>query len=726
MYRFYKNILISFFLFGTLCTFAAGTIPLTLDRIYSEYRFYPRSIDGMQSMADGEHYTVLEKDADIVAYDYKTGEIRRVLFSAGNARQKGLGRIDDYAFSSDENMILLSTAKSPKYRHSYEARYYTSDLRTGKTEALEPDGMQQLATLSPDGTHVAWVRDNNLFCKNLTDKTITQLTTDGQFNHIINGAPDWVYEEEFTLLQAFAWSPDSRKIAFMRFDETEVPEFCMTLFQNPYPTLNCFKYPKAGEKNAHVEVRVIDLQTGKTAVMDAGSEADQYIPRIQWTRSADTVSIIRLNRLQNRVDVLFAHAGNGNSRIAYSETNSRYITEIDDNYIHFTKDGSHFIIRSEISGFNHYYRFTLGGKLVNAITKGDWDTDAILGYDDAHGCLYYTSSEATPLRRSVCCVRYDGSRKTTLPGLPGTNSAQFSRNFRFYINTWSDANTPNRITLHKIDGTVLRVLEDNAEIREDMKVFGFTPKKFISIPVSGTLSLNAYLVLPADFDSTKQYPLFIKVYGGPESQEVIDAWDTDLAWEEYLAHQGIVVACIDNRGTDGRGEDFRKSTYLQLGRYETEDQIAAARWLGRKSWIDESRIGIWGWSYGGYMTLLCMTKGADVFKMGISVSPVTNWRFYDTIFTERFMRTPAENEAGYDQNSPIYFTSRLKGKLLLVHGTGDDNVHFQNSAEMVSQLIKDGKQIEVFYYPNKNHNISGGNTRLHLFTMISQFVTENL
>jgi dipeptidyl-peptidase-4 len=570
------------------------------------------------------------------------------------------------------------------------------------------------------------VHNNNLFCKNLADNTVSKLTTDGQFSHIINGAPDWVYEEEFTLLQAFAWSPDSRKIAFMRFDESAVPEFCMTLFQDLYPRENCFKYPKAGERNATVEVRVINLQTGKTSVMDAGSETNQYNPRIQWTPSSDTVCLIRLNRLQNKVDVLFAHAGNGHSRIAFSETNARYISEIDDNYIHFTPDSRYFIIRSERSGFTHYYRYTLGGKLVNAITKGNWDTDAILGYDDAHGCLYFTSTEESPIRRNVYGVRYDGSHKTGIPGSPGTNSALFSSNFRYYINTWSDANTPTRITLHKIDGTLLRVLEDNSEVIRDIKLYGFTRKKFISIPVSENLSLNAYMVLPADFDSTRRYPLFIKVYGGPESQDVVDAWDTDLAWEEYLALHGIVVACIDNRGTDGRGEDFRKSIYMQLGKYETEDQIAAARWLGNKPWIDESRIGIWGWSYGGYMTLLCMTKGSEVFKMGISVAPVTNWRFYDTVFTERYMRTPAENAEGYDKNSPIHFTSRLKGKLLLVHGTGDDNVHFQNSTEIVSQLVRDNKQFEVFFYPNKNHNISGGNTRLHLFTMLSQFVADNL
>lgn len=705
---------------------ASGNLTLTLDRIYREYRFYPRGIEGMRSMADGEHYTVLENDADIVSYDYKTGIARQVIFSGSQSQLPELDRINDYAFSSNEQVLLLTTSKTKRYRHSFEAAYVVFDRRTGKAELLEPEGKQMMASLSPDGSRVAWVRNNNLYCKNLADGSIRQITTDGAVNSIINGAPDWVYEEEFALKQAYAWSPDSRKIAFIRFDEHAVAEFSMTMYQDLYPAENTFKYPKAGTANSTVEVRVADMVTGRTAIMNTGTETDQYIPRICFTRSSDTVCIIRLNRMQNQVDVLFAGTADGRSRVAFTEKNPRYITEITDDFIHFTGDGKYFIVRSERAGYLHYYRHTLGGKLVNAVTGGPWDTDGTLGFDDKHGILYFLSVEESPIRRNVYGVRYDGSRKARLAGEPGTNHAQFSSNFKYYINTWSDASTPDRITLHHIDGTLLRVLEDNALLKKDIRDFGFGSKKFISIPVSDTLSLNAYLVLPPDFDSTRAYPLLVKVYGGPESQEVTDAWDTDLAWQSYLAQQGIITACIDNRGTNGRGEAFRKATYLQLGRSETEDQIAAARWLGRKAYIDENRIGIWGWSYGGFMTLLCMTRGADVFKAGISVAPVTNWRFYDTVYTERFMRTPKQNPQGYDLNAPIHYAAQLRGKLLLIHGTGDDNVHFQNSAEMVNQLIRDNKQFEVFYYPNRNHNISGGNTRFHLYTMITRFVMENL
>jgi dipeptidyl-peptidase 4 len=718
-------VLVFLFVLLSGISFAGNNIPLTLDKIFKEYQFYPENIEGISSMADGDHYTLLESASTIVSYDYATGRIRQVLYSAEEVSDSGFSYIDDYAFSADENKILLTTGKSNRYRHSFEAEYYIYDRATGKTEPVDETGKQRLAAFSPDGNKVAYVKDNNLYCKNLADNTVTRVTTDGLKNSIINGAPDWVYEEEFSLTQGFCWSPDSRKIAFYRFDETAVPEFDMTLFNDLYPRTYRFKYPKAGEKNSVVEVRVYDTRNGRTASMEAGRE-DQYIPRITWTGSADTVCIIRLNRLQNKVDVLLCNAGNGLSRILFSEENPKFISEINDDYIHFTPDGRSFIIRSERSGYFQYYLYSISGAYLNPVTQGEWDTDAVLGIDDRNRTLYYSSAEDSPLRRSVYSVKFDGTHKTKMSGEAGTNSAVFSRNFKYYINTWSDANNPPRITLHKINGTILRVLEDNGSLQNNLRIFGFTQKKFITIPGKDKQVLNAYLVLPPDFDSSRVYPLFIKVYGGPEEQDVTDSWDNDMVWQQYLAQHGIVVACIDNRGTNGRGEAFRKSTYMELGKLETEDQINAALYLGGKSWIDENRIGIWGWSYGGYMTLLCLTKGAGIFKMGIAVAPVTNWRFYDTIYTERFMRTPRENPDGYDLNSPIHYTGKLRGKLLLVHGMGDDNVHFQNSVEFADQLIMDNKQFEEFFYPNKNHNIAGGNTQYHLYTMLSRFVLENL
>jgi dipeptidyl-peptidase-4 len=726
MNRFLTAAIISFFLFLSGVSAMAGNyIPLTLQKIYSEYQFLPVGIDCIQSMTDGEHYTVLENESAIVRYDYKTGMDRKVLFTTDQVDGEILTGINDYAFSEDETRILLTTGKTRRYRYSFEARYYIHDLVNRTTTPADPE-MIQYVTFSPDGKKVAYVKNNNLYCKDLINNTLTQITTDGLLNSIINGAPDWVYEEEFSLTQAYCWSTDSRKIAFYRFDETQVPEFDMTVFKDLYPETLRFKYPKAGEKNSVVQVRVYDSGNGQTVSMNVGQETDQYIPRIKWTASSDTLCIIRLNRLQNKVDVLLCNARDGSSGLVFSEENPCFISEIKDDYVHFTPDGRNFLIRSEHTGYFHYDLYAISGRLINAITQGDWETVEVLGFDDNNRTLYYTSTEGSSIRHSIYAVRYDGTRKTKLSEQPGTNSAKFSKTFKYYINTWSDANTPPRITVNKNNGSPIRMLEDNAVLQYNLKVHGFTEKKFITIPVKRDLSLNAYLVFPPDFDSAKVYPLFIKVYGGPESQDVTDGWDDDLPWQQYLAQQGIIVACIDNRGTDGRGEAFRKSIYLNLGKVETEDQIKAAMYLGRKSWIDENRIGIWGWSYGGFMTLLCMTRGADVFKMGIAVAPVTNWRFYDTVYTERYMRTPQENPGGYDMNSPIHYTDKLKGKLLVVHGTGDDNVHFQNSVELVDELIRDNKQPEVFFYPNKNHNISGGNTRYHLYTMLTKFVMENL
>jgi len=709
-------------------THAGNNIPLSLDKIFLEHQFYPSGIDGMRSLADGEHYTVLESGRNVVSYDYLTGREREVIFSIDQVNNPQFSDIDDYEFSPDDSKILLNTGTSARYRYSFEARYYVYDRADRKAEPLA-ESKVRLATFSPDGSRVAFVKDNDLYIKNLGDNTTTRVTTDGKLNRVINGAPDWVYEEEFGFTRAYCWSPDSRKIAYYRFDESEVPEFDLMIYRDLYPQNFRFKYPKAGEKNSVVEILVFDTGSGKTTKVDIGPDKDQYIPRIKWTLSPDTVCVIRLNRLQNKVDVLLGNAENGTSRIPFSEENARYVSEISDDYIHFTGDGKYFILQSERSGYFHYYLFSMSGKLINPVTQGEWDVDAILGVNDRNSILYYSSTEGSPLRRTVYSVRFDGTHKTKLTGDAGTSTAEFSSNFKYYIHTWSDANTPPRITMHKINGTLLRVLEDNNVLQQNLKVFGFTRKKFISIPVAhdrDDLVLNAYLVLPPGFDTTKKYPLFIKVYGGPEKQEVTDNWDNNMPWEQYLAQQGIVVACIDNRGTHGRGEDFRKCTYMELGKLESEDQISAAIYLGGKTWIDETRVGIWGWSYGGYMTLLCLTKGAGIIKMGIAVAPVTNWRFYDTIFTERFMRTPAENPEGYDLNSPINFTDRLRGKLLLVHGTGDDNVHFQNSLALSDKLIRDNKQFEEFFYPNKNHNISGGNTRYHLFTMMTEFIKRNL
>jgi dipeptidyl-peptidase-4 len=430
--------------------------------------------------------------------------------------------------------------------------------------------------------------------------------------------------------------------------------------------------------------------------------------------------------LQNKAEVTTVNPFTGASSVLYTEENDRFISEIDDQFIHFTSDGKYFIVKSEQSGNFHFYLYNLDGRLVNPVTRGHWDVKKLLGIDEKKGILYFTSNKESEIQQHIYAVNLNGKNMQRLSEKPGTHDAEFSSNFKYFIDTWSDANYPFTYSLCRNDGTLLRIMEDNSSLKKAMDEYGFSRKEFMRIPVSDSLELNAYLIKPANFDSTKKYPLFMSVYGGPESQDVADSWDNGLAWQQLLTQHGIVIACVDNRGTNGRGEAFRKSTYLQLGKLETEDQMNAAMYLGNMRWIDRSRIGIWGWSYGGYMTLLCLTRGADVFSMGIAVAPVTNWRFYDNIYTERYMRKPQDNAKGYDDNSPINYAGLLKGKLLIVHGTADDNVHLQNSIEMSECLIRENKQFQQFYYPNRNHSIYGGNTRMHLYTMMTNYILKEL
>jgi dipeptidyl-peptidase 4 len=719
-----RTVVISLLLSLTSILFGQTAPNLSLDKIFKEHHFYPNAVETYRSMADGEHYTILESGRTIVRYDYKTGKSRTVLMEGGLLPDTILS-VHDYEFCADESKILLTTYIKEIYRHSFEAKYWIYDISRKQAYPID-EGKQQLATFSPDGRKVAYVKNNNLYYRDLSAQMVVQVTRDGAFNEIINGAPDWVYEEEFGFSKAFAWSADSRTIGYYRFDESMVRQFDMMVYDDLYPSVNRFKYPKAGESNSLVSVHVYHLESGNTVTMNTGIESDQYIVRIKWSATPGKLGIIRLNRRQNVVDVLLADSYTGNSENIYHEENSRYLSRIGDDYIIFLGDEKRFIIMSEQSGYYHYYLYSIEGKLLNPITKGTWEVISVLGIDEINNTLYFTSNQTSVINQDVHSIRFDGKGQRRLFTTPGHNEAEFSSTFKYYVNTWSDANTPPVHTLHYIDGTALRVIEDNSYLKNELKRYGFARKEFIKIPIPGNQELFAYIIKPVDFDSTRTYPLFISVYGGPQSQEVINKWEAGIAWQQLLASKGYILACVDNRGTDGRGEEFRKSTYLQLGRLETEDQVNAAKFLGKKSWIDEKRIGIWGWSYGGYMTLLCMTKGADVFKTGIAVAPVTNWRFYDNIYTERFMRRPQENPEGYDDNSPINHASRLKGNLLLIHGMSDDNVHMQNSIAMAERLVLENKQFQQFMYPNRNHNINGGNTRYHLYTMMTDYILKNL
>jgi len=717
--------IVALWLFFGLSTLLQGQHPdrITLDHIYRKGIFTPGSLSGVNSMKDGLHYTI-NKQGRIEKYSYRTGKKREVLFDADKFEE--IDRISGYSLSEKEDKILIETGRERIYRRSYLADYWIYDIPAETLQPLSQKGMQQLGTFSPDGSRVAFVRDNNLFIRDLDRNEEQQITFDGKKNEIINGAPDWVYEEEFGFARGFCWSPDGKKIAFYRFDERRVRQFHMTIFGELYPESYRFKYPKAGEQNSIVSIHVYDLQSGKTIAMDTGEETDQYIPRIKWTRDPGVLGMMRMNRLQNRLEILHASAASGRSRVVYREENKTYISEPTDHTITYLPDNKHFILVSERDGYFHFYLYDFVSGIIRPITSGPFDTDEFVGYDEKKEVLYYTSYEVSALERHLYSIHIDGKGKKRLSKKKGTHHADFSDSFDYYIHTHSSANSPPVITLHQRDGSLIRVLEDNEALKRKMKQYGFAETGFLTLHTASGQELNAWMIRPNDFDPAKEYPLFIYVYGGPESQNVIDAWGRRTPWFQMLVQQGYIVACVDNRGTNGRGEAFRKATYMKLGKLETIDQVESARWFGSLDYIDENRIGIFGWSYGGFMTSLCMTKGNGLYRMGIAVAPVTSWRYYDTIYTERFMRTPEKNPEGYDNNSPINFAGQLQGKFLLIHGSGDDNVHFQNSMDLSEALVQAGKQFEMQFYPNKDHGISGGNTTFHLYKRMTGFILENL
>ncbi|MGD1840794.1 MAG: S9 family peptidase [Thermonemataceae bacterium] len=583
-------------------------------------------------------------------------------------------------------------------------------------------------TFSPDGQQVAYVRDNNLFLMNLKDQQEITITKDGKLNEIINGSTDWVYEEEFGFAKAFFWSSDSKKVAYYRFDESAVKEYNMQVWDALYPTDYRFKYPKAGEENASVEIWVYDITTKNSQKMDIGSEQDIYIPRVQWTKDANLLSIRRMNRLQNQLDLLHADVRTGKATTVLTENSKAYVdVEFTDDLTYLEK-GKQFIHASEKSGYKHLYLYNLSGKMIRPITTGNWEVSEIAGIDEKKQLIYFTATKESPLERHLYVVPFKGGTVKKLSQVKGTHSINMSKDQQYYIDAHSTANTPPVTSLRSAkDGKLIKVLEENKAIQEKMGSYQITPKTFLTIDNKEGTALNAWMIKPADFDENKKYPVLMFVYGGPGSQQVLDSWDTfNYFWYQHLAAQGYVVACVDNRGTGGRGAAFRQATYKQLGKLETEDQIAAAEYLAGLDYVDEERMGIWGWSYGGYMAALCITKGAEVFKTAISVAPVVSWRFYDTIYTERYLQRPQDNPEGYDDNSPLNHAEKLKGNYLLVHGTGDDNVHFQNAVVLQDALIKANKQFESFYYPNKNHGIYGGNTRLHLYQLMTDFLKRKL
>lgn len=722
---------ILFLLLISTSVFAQGKKSFTLEDVFKKGTFSTKGVRGLRSMNDGNTYLSVETDEKtkvryVAKNNYLDGKQHSILFKETDLVYKGDTLPISTDFSADESKILIAVDEEAIYRRSSKANYFVYDLQSKKITEVSANGKQLFATFSPDGTSVAFVRDNNIFVKNLLNGSEKQLTSDGKNNEIINGRSDWVYEEEFSFAQAFYWSADGKKIAFYKFNEKEVPEFSMTLFDGLYPSEYKYKYPKPGEKNAVVSIHVYDLESSSIKTVDLGSEKDQYIPRIRWTKDANTLCVLRMNRHQNKLDYLMANATTGSTKVVLSETDKSYI-DIEKEQLTFLDNGKQFLNVSEKDGFNHIYLYDLNGKTSVQITKGAWEVTDIYGIDQKNGVIYYQSTERSPLQRDVFAIGLNGKGKRKISTQLGTNSASFSTNFNFYILSHSSAKTPVYVSLHTAKGAVIRVLEDNAKAKAKFAEYQLSQTEFFSLTTSEGVNLNGYMIKPADFDPNKKYPVFMYVYGGPGSQNVADSWSGSRnMWFNYLAQKGIIVACVDNRGTGFRGAEFKKVTYQNLGKYETIDQIEAAKWFAKQSYVDANRIGIWGWSYGGYMSSLCITKGADTFKMAIAVAPVTTWRFYDSIYTERYLRTPQENAKGYDENSPINFADKLKGKFLLIHGTADDNVHFQNSVMFSEALIQANKSFDQAFYPNKNHGIYGGNTTIQLYTKMTDFILNNL
>lgn len=733
MKRFFTLLLLAIFVTGiqaqqkvTLRDIAQGT-----------YR--AQGISGLKPMLDGEHYTQISSDHKrIVKYSFKTGEEVGTLFDVTTARDCDLKSFDDYILSPDEKLILIQTETKPIYRHSFTAVYYIYNVKNNKMEPLSNNGPQQVPLFSPDGNQIAFVRNNNIYLvKLLFGNSESQVTKDGEYNHVLNGIPDWVYEEEFSFNRAFDFSADSKMIAYVRFDESAVPMFSFPWYKGlapektsyaTYPGAYEYKYPKAGEVNSKVSVHTYDIKSHVTRKMDLQIDSDGYIPRIKFTSDPEKLAIMTLNRHQNRLDLYMANPRSGLCKVAIRDEAEQYIKESAYSNIKFYPE--HIVMMSEKDGYNHLYLYTIAGNLVKQITKGQFEITSFLGWDQKANVFYYASNEGSPLRTAI--YKIDGKgKKTKLSTRTGSNSAIFSTNQKYYINTFSNISTPTLITLNDNRGKELTTLLDNSKLKAQTAQLNMPQKEFFTFRTSSGVELNGWMMKPANFNANKKYPVILHQYSGPGSQQVIDRWgigsfgDGGL-FEAYMCDKGYIMVCVDGCGTGGRGAAFEKCTYLQLGVKEAEDQVETARYLGTLPYIDGKRIGIWGWSFGGYNTLMSMSDGSGAFKAGVAIAAPSDWRFYDTVYTERFMRTPKENAEGYDAGSAIKRAPQLKGSLLLIHGTADDNVHYQNCAEYSEALVQAGIQFDMQVYTNRNHGIFGGKTREHLMNRVANFFIQNL
>ncbi len=712
---------------------------LTLDELLVKGGLKESSLTGLASTKDGLNYTLIENSGrEIVKYSYKIGGKPTVILDIPSLKNDSLTAISDYVFSGDETKVLLMTKRKQLFRRSFTGVYFVYNFVTKELIRLST-GSQQVATFSPDGERVAYVKNSNLYVKSLRFGTERQITTDGEEGKIVNGVPNWVYEEEFEFIRSYEWSPDSKQIAYVKLDEEQVSAYGFPMYKglNPehkentlYPGVAQLKYPKAGEKNPAVSVLVYDIKAGQSIEMDLGQQTDIYVPKIHWTYGGKNLGIFKMNRLQNRVELLFGNSFSGDTRLIYTEKNKRYIeTDYFDNF-QFLSDDKSFVILSEQDGYKHLYLYDTGGVKVIQLTSGKFDVLKFYGCDPLIKTFYYQAAAVSPMQREVYSVMMELKKKKLtlqtqkLSSEPGVNDAVFGSDYKYFINTFSNSSTPTVLTLHEITGKFVRVLKDNSELKSTIAQRKIPLKEFFTVKNSEGTTLNGWMIKPSMFSQGTKYPVLMVQYCGPNSQHVVDNFE--IGWDNYIAETGYLVVCIDPRGTGARGEDFRKCTYGQLGKYESDDQIDAAKYLSTLPYVDGRNIAIWGWSYGGFISALSLAKGGDVFKAAIAVGAVTNFRFYDTIYSERYLGLPSQNPEGYDENSPITLASGIKGKLLLVYGTSDENVHAQNSIEFSEAMVQAGVQFQMMAYANRSHGLRGGNTSMHLYTMFDDFLKENL
>ena len=726
--------------FCALCAVQAqGKQPLELKDIVSG-KFTPQGIRNVIPIpGDDEHYSQMNAEGtQVIKYSFKTGKQTEVLFDAATARECPFKHFDSYSFSPDGQTLLIATETTPVYRRSFTAIYYMYSLKrnlegkiNNKVERLSDGGPQQVPVFSPDGSMVAFVRDNNIFLvKRDFGNSESQVTEDGKRNHVLNGIPDWVYEEEFAYNRALEFSADSKMLAYVRWDESEVSSYSFPLFAGAAPRIDAFakypgnytyKYPKTGEPNSKVSVHTFDIKAKVTRTMKLPLDADGYIPRIRFTKDPDKLAILTMNRHQNRLDIYMANPRSTVCKLILRDETDTYIKESVFDNIRFYNDAFSFV--SERSGFNHLYWYSLNGNLLKQVTTGNYEVKEFLGYDEKNGAFFYTSNEESPMRQALYKTDKRG-KKQKLTQQEGIHSVLFSDDMKYFLDRYTSLNTPTVITLNDNTGKTMATLVDNKKLLQTLAAYDVPQKEFFSFQTSDGTQLNGWMMKPCGFSASKKYPVLMYQYSGPGSQEVLDRFS--ISWETYMASRGYVVVCVDGRGTGGRGTDFEKCTYLNLGVKEAHDQVETALHMSRQPFVDKNRIGIWGWSFGGYMTLMSMSEGTPIFRAGAAVAAVSDWNFYDTIYGERFMRTPQENAEGYQASSAINRADKLHGDLLLVHGMADDNVHYQNCAEYAERLVQLNKPFDMQIYTNRNHGIYGGNTRLHLYTKLTNFFDTKL